>query len=111
MAADALGLVVPHQANLRIIEGLAKEMALTAPVFVNIHRYGNTGAATVPIALDEAVREGRLDPARPTLLVSFGAGATAGAAVLGVAGLSGTDARSVRREGRGRTASPGNAGG
>lgn len=83
VAADALGLVVPHQANLRIIEGLAKEMALTAPVFVNIHRYGNTGAATVPIALDEAVREGRLDPARPTLLVSFGAGATAGAAVLG----------------------------
>jgi 3-oxoacyl-[acyl-carrier-protein] synthase-3 len=81
--ADALGLVVPHQANLRIIDGLRKEMGLAVPVFVNIGRYGNTGAATIPIALDEALREGAVDAARPTLLVSFGAGATAGAAVLG----------------------------
>ncbi|HEU0077452.1 MAG TPA: 3-oxoacyl-[acyl-carrier-protein] synthase III C-terminal domain-containing protein, partial [Longimicrobiaceae bacterium] len=79
-----VGLVVPHQANLRIIEGLRKEMGLADErVFVNIHRLGNTGAATIPIALDEALRGGRLPADAPTLLVSFGAGATAGAAVLG----------------------------
>ena len=52
-------------------------------MYVNIDRFGNTGAATVPIALDEALRAGRGDDGRPILLVSFGAGATAGAAVLG----------------------------
>ena len=79
-----LGLVVPHQANLRIIEALAEELELPPDlVYVNIDRYGNTGAATIPIALDEALRAGRVDFHRPTLLVSFGAGATAGAVVLG----------------------------
>lgn len=83
VAPADVGLVVPHQANLRIIEGLQKEMDLPRErVFVNIDRYGNTGAATIPIALDEALREGRIPAGRPTLLVSFGAGATAGAAVL-----------------------------
>lgn len=82
--AEELGLVVPHQANLRILEALTRELALDPErVFVNVDRYGNTGAATIPIALDEALRAGALDPQRPTLLVSFGAGATAGAAVLG----------------------------
>ncbi|HVH13941.1 MAG TPA: beta-ketoacyl-ACP synthase 3 [Longimicrobium sp.] len=81
---DEIGLVIPHQANLRIIEGLVREMELDpARVYVNIDRLGNTGAATVPIALDEAVRAGRADGGAPILLVSFGAGATAGAAVLG----------------------------
>ncbi|HST59284.1 MAG TPA: beta-ketoacyl-ACP synthase 3 [Longimicrobium sp.] len=81
---DDIGLVIPHQANLRIIEGLIKEMDLDpARVYVNIDRLGNTGAATIPIALDEAVRSGRADSDAPLLLVSFGAGATAGAAVLG----------------------------
>ncbi|HEV2733217.1 MAG TPA: beta-ketoacyl-ACP synthase 3 [Longimicrobiaceae bacterium] len=87
IALGDVGLVVPHQANLRIIEGLEKEMGLPHErVFVNIDRFGNTGAATVPIALDEAVRGGRVPADRPTLLVSFGAGATAGAAVLGPGG-------------------------
>lgn len=81
---EDVGLVVPHQANLRIIDGLIKEMGLDASrVYVNIDRLGNTGAATIPIALDEALRTGRADAAAPILLVSFGAGATAGAAVLG----------------------------
>ncbi len=81
---EDVGLIVPHQANLRIIEGLIREMALDpASVYVNIDRFGNTGAATVPIALDEALRSGRAADGRPILLVSFGAGATAGAAVLG----------------------------
>jgi len=79
-----VGLVVPHQANLRIIEAVQKEMEIPpGRVYVNIDRYGNTGAATVPIALDEALREGRVPREAPTLLVSFGAGATAGAVVLG----------------------------
>lgn len=84
VALSDVGLVVPHQANLRIIEGLQREMDLPPErVYVNVDRYGNTGAATIPIALDEAVRAGRVPRERPTLLVSFGAGATAGAAVLG----------------------------
>ena len=84
LAREDVGLIVPHQANLRIIEGLVKEMGLDASrVYVNIDRIGNTGAATIPIALHEALRAGRADDGRPVLLVSFGAGATAGAAVLG----------------------------
>jgi len=84
LTLDRIGLVVPHQANLRIIEGLARELDLPLErVFVNIDRRGNTGAATIPIALDEAVRAGALPDEQPVLLVSFGAGATAGAAVLG----------------------------
>jgi 3-oxoacyl-[acyl-carrier-protein] synthase-3 len=84
LAKEDIGLVVPHQANLRIIEGLIKEMGLDASrVYVNIDRLGNTGAATIPIALDEALRAGRAPDGMPVLLVSFGAGATAGAAVLG----------------------------
>lgn len=84
VALEEVGLVIPHQANLRIIEGLIREMDLDpARVYVNIDRWGNTGAATIPIALDEAVRAGRADGGAPILLVSFGAGATAGAAVLG----------------------------
>ena len=81
---ESVGLVVPHQANLRIIEGLGREMDLPPErVFVNIDRYGNTGAATIPIALHEARTAGRVAVERPTLLVAFGAGATAGAVVLG----------------------------
>jgi 3-oxoacyl-[acyl-carrier-protein] synthase III len=84
LSLDDIGLVVPHQANLRIIEGLARELDLPMErIYVNIDRYGNTGAATIPIALDEASRSGTLPAAQPVLLVSFGAGATAGAAVLG----------------------------
>ncbi len=81
---DDIGLVVPHQANLRIIRAVGAELGVDdVRVFVNIDRYGNTGAATIPIALDEAVRGGRVDSASgPVLLVAFGAGATAGAAVL-----------------------------
>jgi 3-oxoacyl-[acyl-carrier-protein] synthase III len=80
---DEVGLVVPHQANLRIIEGVEKELGLDRErVFVNVDRYGNTGAATIPIALSEAADAGRIPTDAPLLLVSFGAGATAGAVVL-----------------------------
>jgi 3-oxoacyl-[acyl-carrier-protein] synthase III len=84
MKLDEIDLIVPHQANLRIIDGLARELGVDDDrIWVNIARFGNTGAATIPIALDEALRAERITRDRPILLVSFGAGATAGAAVLG----------------------------
>jgi 3-oxoacyl-[acyl-carrier-protein] synthase III len=80
---DELGLVVPHQANLRILHAFADELALPLDrVFINIERYGNTGSATVPIALDEALRGDAAEQTSRILLVSFGAGATAGAVLL-----------------------------
>lgn len=83
---EDLGLIIPHQANLRILEAVSGVMGLPdGLVYVNIDRLGNTGAATVPIALDEALRSGRVIAEKPTLLLSFGAGATAGAVVLGTA--------------------------
>ena len=80
---DDVGLIVPHQANLRILQTFARLAGVAWDrVYVNIDRYGNTGAATIPIALHEASTEGRLQQGTPTLLVGFGAGATAGAIVL-----------------------------
>jgi 3-oxoacyl-[acyl-carrier-protein] synthase-3 len=73
--AGRIDLVVPHQANLRIIEALAKRLELPMErVFVNVHRYGNMSAATVPVALVEALEEGRVKPGALLLLPAFGAG-------------------------------------
>jgi 3-oxoacyl-[acyl-carrier-protein] synthase III len=70
-------LLIPHQANIRIIEATAKHAGLPMDkVYVNVDRYGNTSAASVAIALDEAVRTGRLTPGMTVLLVAFGAGLT-----------------------------------
>jgi 3-oxoacyl-[acyl-carrier-protein] synthase-3 len=81
-AAD-IALLVPHQANIRIIEATAQRLHLPmSRVFVNIERYGNTSGATVPIALDEAVREGRAAPGDLVLLDAFGAGFTWGSALI-----------------------------
>lgn len=78
-----IDLVVPHQANVRIIEGLAKSLAFPMEkVFVNVSRYGNTSAASVPLALSEAVAAGRVKPGDRLLLVAFGAGLTSGAIAL-----------------------------
>jgi 3-oxoacyl-[acyl-carrier-protein] synthase III len=80
---DDVGLVIPHQANLRILHAFAQELDLPLErVFINIERYGNTGSATIPIALDEALRGDRAHASSRILLVSFGAGATAGAVLL-----------------------------
>lgn len=76
-------LVIPHQVNMRIIEG-ARER-LDWPIekfFVNIQKYGNTSAASVPIALDEAARSGQLKKGDTVVLVAFGAGLTWGATTL-----------------------------
>ena len=70
-------LVVPHQANLRIIEAVAKRAGVPMErVFVNVQRYGNMSAATVPVALVEALEEGRVAPNSLLLLPAFGAGLT-----------------------------------
>ena len=83
VSASDLALLVPHQANLRIIEATAQRLHLPmSKVFVNIERYGNTSGATIPIALDEAVREGRVAPGDLVLLDAFGAGFTWGAALI-----------------------------
>jgi 3-oxoacyl-[acyl-carrier-protein] synthase-3 len=76
-SADSVGLVVPHQANLRIIEAVAKRSHVPMDrVFVNIHRYGNMSSATVPVALCEALEENRVKPGSLLLMPGFGGGLT-----------------------------------
>jgi 3-oxoacyl-[acyl-carrier-protein] synthase-3 len=73
---------VPHQANLRIIEAVANRVGIAMDkVIVNLDRYGNTSAATIPTALDEAIRDGRIQDGQTVLTDAFGAGLTAGAMV------------------------------
>jgi 3-oxoacyl-[acyl-carrier-protein] synthase-3 len=81
--ADQISLVIPHQANLRIIEAISQYLELPMErFFVNVDRYGNTSAASIPIALDEARRAGRIKSGDLTLLVAFGAGLTYGSALI-----------------------------
>ncbi len=78
-----VSLVVPHQANIRIMEALAKRLHVPMDkVFQNIEKYGNTSAASVPLALDEANRQGRIKPGDYVLMVAFGGGLTWGAALV-----------------------------
>jgi 3-oxoacyl-[acyl-carrier-protein] synthase-3 len=81
-AAD-VNLVVPHQANLRILEAVAKRIDVPRErIYANLERYGNTSAASIPIALDEARREGRLADGDKVLFAALGAGLVWGAATL-----------------------------
>ena len=83
LGLNDISIMIPHQANLRIIEGVAKRLHFPMDkVFVNIQRYGNTSAASVPIAIAEAAASGRLRRGDKVLLVAFGGGFTWGAAVL-----------------------------
>lgn len=83
LGLDDIALLIPHQANIRIIEGVAKRLHFPMErVFVNIQRYGNTSAASVPIAICEAEASGRLKRGDKILLVAFGGGFTWGASVL-----------------------------
>ena len=78
-----VNLVVPHQANKRILDALAKRVGLDEDkVFVNVHKYGNTSAGTIPVALTEALEENRIKPGDHVLSASFGAGLTWGAALI-----------------------------
>lgn len=83
MLPSDISLFIPHQANKRIIDATAKRLGLTDDkVFVNLHNYGNTSAASIPIALDEANRSGRLTSGDIVLLDAFGGGFTYGSALM-----------------------------
>lgn len=83
LSIDEIDLVIPHQANQRIIDATAKKLGFGAEKVVsNIARFGNTSSATIPIALVEALAEGRVQPHANLLLVSFGAGFSIGASLV-----------------------------
>jgi 3-oxoacyl-[acyl-carrier-protein] synthase-3 len=83
IAVSEVQLLIPHQANLRIIEAVRARLDFPADrVVLNIDRYGNTSSASIPISLDEVVREGRLRPGDVAAFVAFGGGATWGASVI-----------------------------
>lgn len=78
-----INLYIPHQANLRIIDAVARKAGVTKEkVYINVHKYGNMSAATTIIALDEAIQEGRVKKGDLVELVAFGAGLTWGACIL-----------------------------
>ena len=80
---EQVSLVIPHQANRRIIEALAERLHVPLEkVMINLDKYGNTSAASVPVALDEARRTGRIKSGDVVLLNAFGAGFAWGAAVV-----------------------------
>jgi 3-oxoacyl-[acyl-carrier-protein] synthase-3 len=82
LRAEDVDLLIPHQANIRIIEATAKYANIPMEkVFVNVDRYGNMSSATIPVALDEAIEQGRIQPGSHVLSAAFGAGFTWGAMV------------------------------
>jgi 3-oxoacyl-[acyl-carrier-protein] synthase III len=83
VSAAEVDLLIPHQANIRIIEATAKHAGMPMDkVMVNVDRYGNTSSASIPLALSQAIAEGRVKPGSLLLLVAFGAGFTWGSAVI-----------------------------
>jgi 3-oxoacyl-[acyl-carrier-protein] synthase-3 len=83
LTAGDISLVIPHQANLRIIDAIASRLDVpNESVFVNLHKYGNTSAAAIAIALDEAHREGKINRGDKIVMVAFGAGLTWAAAAI-----------------------------
>ena len=83
LAVDDIRMVVSHQMNARIIESAAKRLQLPPEkVYININRYGNTSAASIPIALDECLKNGKIKSGDIVILVAFGAGLTWGANVI-----------------------------
>jgi 3-oxoacyl-[acyl-carrier-protein] synthase III len=83
LTAGDIDLLIPHQANIRIIEATAKHAGVPMDkVYVNVDRFGNTSAASIAIALDEAVKTARLKPGMVVMLCAFGAGFTWGSMVV-----------------------------
>src|SRR5262249_2476886 len=83
LAVEDVALLVPHQANLRILEKVRLALGIgEEKVMVNLDRYGNTTAASIPLALDEAKQNGRLHPGDLVCLAAFGAGFAWGATLL-----------------------------
>ena len=80
---EDLDWLIPHQANIRIMQGTAKRMKLSMDkLIVTVHEHGNTSAASVPLALDESVRNGKIKPGDTVLLEGVGGGFTWGAVLL-----------------------------
>ena len=83
LRVEDVDLYVPHQANIRILKAVIERLGLPVEkVLLNVDRYGNTSAASIPIALDEAVREGRVKAGSLVMLGAFGAGLTWASAVI-----------------------------
>jgi 3-oxoacyl-[acyl-carrier-protein] synthase-3 len=83
LSIDDVDLFIPHQANIRIIQSATKTLKIPPEkIFTNVERYGNTSAASIPIALCEAIEAGRVSPGSNLVLVGFGAGLSWGAAVV-----------------------------
>jgi len=80
VTVDDIALIIPHQANIRILKSLGERLGVASEkIYINVDKYGNTSAASIPIALDEANREGRINPGDLVLLCAFGGGFTWGA--------------------------------
>ncbi len=83
LRGEDIDILIPHQANVRIIEATAKHANIPmSKVFVNVDRYGNTSSASIPIALDEAIEQGRVASGTTAMFVAFGAGFTWGSMVV-----------------------------
>jgi len=83
MTIEQVDWLIPHQANIRILDAVAHYFGIPSEkVIINLHETGNTSAATVPIALDEAIRDGRIQRGHNVLLTAFGAGLTSGSLML-----------------------------
>ena len=83
VAASAVDWLIPHQANIRIMQGTARKLKLGMDkVIVTVHEHGNTSAASIPLALDHGVRSGQVRPGQMLLLEGVGGGFTWGAVLL-----------------------------
>ncbi|MFQ5824404.1 MAG: beta-ketoacyl-ACP synthase III [bacterium] len=83
LSPDDIDLLIPHQANIRIIKATARKLKVPLEkVYINIHEYGNTSAASIPVAITEAKQKGLLNPGDVCLMVAFGGGFTWGSAVI-----------------------------
>lgn len=101
LKAGEINLLIPHQANREIIEDVAKELNFPKDrVYINIQRYGNTSAASIPLAMKDAYDEGKLQAGEFVVLCAFGAGLEYGAAVIPMVGL---DPNIKHKEGMGAT--------
>jgi 3-oxoacyl-[acyl-carrier-protein] synthase-3 len=83
MQVEDFDMIIPHQSNIRIIEAAMERLKQPKKkAYINIDRYGNTSAASIPIAIDEIDKEGLLNPGDSVLLVAFGGGLTWGTSLI-----------------------------
>ena len=83
MTLDDIDLIIPHQANIRIIDAAVRRLKFPIErVMVNLDKYGNMSSASIPVAMHEAVRMGKIKKGDKIILVAFGAGLTWGAVLI-----------------------------